>query len=76
MKIVVQPVPQGGQGDSGEMGGFRKGSNAEKYGEMNNFASHFDQAMSLNMNDGSQQKGFMNKPSSPGMYRHFPFSLE
>jgi len=41
---------------------------------MNNFASHFDQAMSLNMNDASQQKGFMNKPSSPGMYRHFPFS--
>ena len=43
------------QNDSSNIGGFRKASLPEKFGEMNNFASHFDQAMNLNLN----------KPSSP-----------
>ena len=49
------------------MGGLRKGSLPDKFGDMNNFSNQFEQSMNLNMNDNFQGKPF-NKPQSPHMY--------
>ena len=61
----IQPLQQVQNEDIG--GGYRKASLPEKFGEMNHFASHFDQAMSLNMNENPQSKQF-NKSHNAQMY--------
>jgi len=62
----IQPLQQV-QNEGAEMGGYRKASLPEKFGEMSHFASHFDQAMSLNMNENPQPKSF-NKPTEMYFY--------
>lgn len=55
------------QNEGQDMGGLRKGSLPEKFGDMNNFSNQFEQSMNLNMNDNFQGKPF-NKPQSPHMH--------
>lgn len=69
MPQSIQPLQQV-QTESADMGGYRKASLPEKFGEMNHFASHFDQAMSLNMNENTQTKPY-NKPSQMYFWKKF-----